>query len=64
MIKNSANKGFYKQNDLHITSHFRFDRFSGVKCKICLQFALALPQMAAAKYSAKRGLNLTHHFSK
>jgi len=36
-------------NGLHFTSHFHFARFSGVKCRVYLQFTLSLPQTAAAK---------------
>jgi len=43
-------KVFSFYNVLHFTSHFRFARFCGVKCKVYMQFTLALPQTAAAKF--------------
>jgi len=35
---------------LHFTPHFHFARFSGVKCRVYLQFLLPLAQTAAGKY--------------
>jgi len=43
-------KVFSYCNVLHFTPHFHFARFSGVKCRVYLQFLLPLAQTAAGKH--------------